>query len=265
MKKVCIIGGDTRLKSVKHSLEKQNFFVNTLGLYPDDKADISISDIIILPVPTTRDNTTVFTPLTGRIIPLSEIYDKTRDQLILCCNYNFENRRCIDYNTLDSYALLNAVPTAEGAIKIAIENTDFTLWQSNVLVIGYGRVGKILADRLKNLGANVTVSARKPKDFANLEALGFNYINTENIPSLYLGYDIIFNTVDANVLPDNVLKNLPCSLLLDLSSKGGFNMQYAKSLGLNAQSAPALPGKVAPKTAGKILSKTVSELIRFYN
>lgn len=265
MKKVCIIGGDTRLKSVKHSLEKQNFFVNTLGLYPDDKADISISDIIILPVPTTRDNTTVFTPLTGRIIPLSEIYDKTRDQLILCCNYNFENRRCIDYNTLDSYALLNAVPTAEGAIKIAIENTDFTLWQSNVLVIGYGRVGKILADRLKNLGANVTVSARKPKDFANLEALGFNYINTENIPSLYLGYDIIFNTVDANVLPDNVLKNLPCSLLLDLSSKGGFNMQYAKSLGLNAQSAPALPSKVAPKTAGKILSKTVSELIRFYN
>lgn len=265
MKKVCIIGGDTRLKSVKHSLENQNFFVSTLGLYPDDKADISISDIIILPVPTTRDNKTVFAPLTNRVIPLSEIYEKTNEQLILCCNYNFENRKCIDYNTLDSYALLNAVPTAEGAIKIAIENTDFTLWQSNILVIGYGRVGRILADRLKKLGANVTVSARKPKDFADLEALGFNYINTESIPTLYLGYDIIFNTVDAIVLPDSVLKNLPCSLLLDLSSKGGFNLEYAKSLGLNAQKAPALPGKVAPKTAGKILAKTVSDLIRFYN
>ena len=265
MKKVCIVGGDSRLKSVKHLLEKQNFFVNTLGLYPDDKGDISLSDVVILPVPTTRDGETVFTPLTNRIIPLSEIYDHTDNQLILCCNYNFQNRHCIDYNTLDSYALLNAVPTAEGAIKIAIESTDFTIWKSNILVIGYGRVGKILADRLKNLGANVTVSARKPKDFASLDALGFNYINTEAIPTLYMGYDIIFNTVDAIVLHDYTLKNLPCSLLVDLSSKGGFNLDYAKALGLNAMKAPALPGKVAPKTAGKILAQTVSELIRFYN
>lgn len=265
MKKVCIVGGDTRLKSVKHHLEKQNFFVNTLGLYPDDKGDIALSDIVILPVPTTRDGKNIFTPLTNRIIPLEEIYNKTGDQLILCCNYNFKNRNCIDYNTLDSYALLNAVPTAEGAIKIAIENTDFTIWQSNVLVIGYGRVGKILADRLKGLGANITVSARKPKDFAALEALGFNYINTEKLSELYLGYDIIFNTVDALVLPDNTLKNLPCSLLMDLSSKGGFDLEKAKLLGIKALNAPALPGKVAPKTAGRILAKTINELIRFYN
>ncbi len=265
MKKVCIIGGDNRLKSVKHRLEKENFFVNTLGLYPDDKGDIALSDIIILPVPTTRDGKNVFTPLTNKIIPLDEIYKSTQNQLILCCNYNFKNRNCIDYNTLDSYALLNAVPTAEGAIKIAIENTDYTLWKSKILVIGYGRVGKILADRLKGMGAHVTVSARKPKDFAALEALGFSYINTESLNSLYLGYDIIFNTVDANVLSDNTIKNLPSNLLLDLSSKGGFNLEYAKAVGLNAQKAPALPGKIAPKTAGKILAKTVSELIKFYN
>ncbi len=265
MKKICIIGGDSRLKSVKHHLENQNFFVDTLGLYPDDKGNIALSDIIILPVPTSRDGQTVFTPLTNRIIPLSEVYEKTRDQLILCCNYKFDSRRCIDYNTLDSYALLNAVPTAEGAIKIAIENTDFTIWKSKILIIGYGRVGKILADRLKNLHANVTVSARKPRDFALLEALGFNYINTENIKDLYLGYDIIFNTVDAQVLSDETLKNLPCNLIIDLSSKGGFNLEYAKSLGINAMIAPALPGKNAPKTAGEILAKTVIDLIRFYN
>ena len=79
MKKVCIVGGDSRLKTVKHHLEKQNFFVSTLGLYPEDKGDIALSDILILPVPTTRDGKNVFTPLTNRVIPLEDIYKKTQD------------------------------------------------------------------------------------------------------------------------------------------------------------------------------------------
>lgn len=265
MKKVCIVGGDERLKSVKHRLEKENLLVNTLGLYPEDNGDIASSDIIILPVPTSRDGINIFTPLTNRIISLEKIKKETQNQLILCCNYDFENRNYIDYNKLDSYALLNAVPTAEGAIKTAIENTDFTIWQSNILVIGYGRVGKILADRLKKLGANVTVSARKPKDFAELETLGFNYINTENIPHLYLGYSIIFNTVDAIVLPNETVRNLPCELLVDLSSSGGFDLNFAEAIGIKALKTPSLPAKTAPKTAGKILAKTLCELIRFYN
>ncbi len=264
MKKICIIGGDNRLKKVKQVLENDNFYVDTLGLYPDDNAKIELSDVLVLPVPTTKDNQTVFTPLTNRIIPLSEVAERATNQLILCCNYKFETKESIDYNTLDSYALLNAVPTAEGAIKIAIENTPYTLWKSNILIIGYGRVGKILADRLKNLGANVTVSARKPRDFALLDALGFNYINTENLSRQYLNYDIIFNTVDFKVINDEMLKNCPSNLLVDLSSKGGFDLAYAKSLGINAIKPPGLPGIVAPETAGEILAKTVKELIRFH-
>ncbi len=265
MKKICIVGGDSRLRTAKHILENQNFFVDSLGLYPEDKGNIELSDILLLPVPTTKDGKTVFAPLTDRKILLSEIAEKCNNQLILCCNYKFENKHSVDYNTLDSYALLNAVPTAEGAIKIAMENTPYTLWKSKVLVIGYGRVGKILANRLKNLGCFVTVSARNPKDFALLDALGFNYINTESLNKNYLDYNIIFNTVDFEVLNDNTLKNCPCNLIIDLSSKGGFDLNFAKALGINAIKPPGLPGIVAPETAGKILAKTVTELIYFYN
>lgn len=265
MKRICILGGDSRLIIAKNLLEKENFYVDTYGLFEGDNADIALSDVVLFPVPTTKDKKTVFAPLTNKKIYLSEVSEKLKNQLILCCNYKFENRNSIDYNTLDSYALLNAVPTAEGAIKIAIENTPYTLWKSNVLVIGYGRVGKILADRLKNLGAFVTVSARKPRDFATLDALGFNYINTEEISQKGLNYDIIFNTVDFKVIPDEML--LPCrnSLLIDLSSKGGFNLEFAKNLGINAIKPPGIPGVIAPQTAGEILAKTVTELIRFYN
>lgn len=265
MKKICIIGGDQRLRIAAKILEKQNFFVDSLGLFPQDSGNIALSDILLLPVPTTKDGETVWAPLTNKKIYLREIEEKSDGKLILCCNYKFENRKSVDYNTLDSYALLNAVPTAEGAIKIAIENTDYTLWKSKILVIGYGRVGKILADRLKNLGAFVTVSARKPRDLATLQALGFKYINTESLNKDYLDYDIIFNTVDAEVLNNNALKNCPCNLIIDLSSKGGFDKEYAKSLGINAIKPPGLPGIIAPKTAGEILAKTVTELIHFYN
>lgn len=264
MKKICIIGGDRRLKKVKQVLENENFYVDTLGLYPDDSGKIELSDVLVLPVPTTKDNETVYTPLTNRMIPLNEIEARATNQLILCCNYKFKTKQSVDYNTLDSYALLNAVPTAEGAIKIAIENTPYTIWKSDILIIGYGRVGKILADRLKNLGANVTVSARKPRDFALLDALGFNYINTEELSRQYLNYDIIFNTVDFTVITDEMLKNCPSNLLVELSSKGGFNIEYAKALGINAIKAPGLPGIIAPETAGEILAKTVKELIRFH-
>lgn len=266
MKKITIIGGDNRLKNVKESLIKSGYAVDTLGLYENDIANLSSSQAIVFPVPTTKDSITVFTPLTKRKILLEEISAKiSSEQLILSCNYNFENKKCIDYGALDSYALLNSVPTAEGAIKIAIENTPYTLWKSKVLVIGYGRVGKILADRLKALGSYVTVSARKPADFAMLDSLGFNYINTEQLNKENLDYDIIFNTVDVIVLNEDTLRKCNSDLIIDLSTKGGFNLDYANECGINAIKAPGLPGIIAPKTAAEILSNTITTVINTYN
>lgn len=262
MKKITLVGGDNRLIILKKKLEKEGFFVDTLGLAQNDDGRVETSDIIIFPVPTTKDKETVFCPLTNRKIMLSEIAKKIdNDKLILSCNYIFENKNNIDFGALDSYALLNAVPTAEGAIKIAIENTDFTLWKSKILVIGYGRVGKILADRLRSLGAFVTVSARKPKDFALITALGFDYINTNSLNLENLSYDIIFNTVDAKVIENSELQDLKCDLMIDLSTFGGFDLKEANECGINALKAPALPVKTAMKTAAEILFETVIQII----
>ena len=266
MKKVTVIGGDNRLKRVKEVLVKSGYRSDSLGLFENDSGDITTSSVIVLPVPTTKDGVTVFTPLTDGKITLKFIEENTNNnQLILCCNYFFDKRRCIDYGSLDSYALLNAVPTAEGAIKLAIENTPFTLWKSRVLVIGYGRVGKVLAERLKALGCRVTVSARKPADFAMIEAMGCDFIETGSINSKVIDYDIIFNTVDVEVISKNSLKTAECRLIIDLSSKGGLNLDFARQNGINAIKAPGLPGKTAIDTAGEILSKTVIQLINSYN
>ncbi|MBE6750366.1 MAG: hypothetical protein E7560_04305 [Ruminococcaceae bacterium] len=266
MKKITVIGGDNRLKIVKEELQKSGYNVDSIGLLEDDCGDYKGSDIIVLPVPTTKDHINIFTPLTSRKIPLSEIYENTsNEQLILSCNYFFENKKCVDYGALDSYALLNAVPTAEGAIKLAIENTNYTLWKANVLVIGYGRVGKILANRLKAFGADVTVSARKPADFGLLSALGFNYINTEHLNLKPIKYDIIFNTVDAKVIDDKSFKNCRSDLLIDLASASNLNFAAAEECKIRTIKAPGLPGKIAPKTAADILVNTIKYIINSYN
>ena len=259
MKNITVIGGDSRLKTAAEILKGYGFNVKLSGVY--GKKEAEESDVLLLPVPTTRDGTTVFSPFSKEKVFLADIARLTADRtLILACNYMFDGKNCIDYGKNDAYCLLNAIPTAEGAIKLAIENTPFTLWGSLVLVIGYGRVGKILADRLKGLGCRITVSARKSTDFALISANGYYCANTYEIGK-NPDYDIIFNTVDAEVLTDGDFKNCTAKLIVDLSSKGGFNTAAAEEYGITAIKAPGLPGKTAPQTAGEILAKTVKDII----
>ncbi len=264
MKKITVIGGDKRLKTAVKELTERGFTVNTVGLYDDENGNIADGDVLLLPVPTTKDGETVFAPFAKRKIYLSEVADKADNRLLLTCNYSFSGQNCIDYGKLDSYSLLNAVPTAEGAIKLAIENTSFTLWQSRVLIIGFGRVGKILADRLKALGAYVTVSARKPSDFALIKALGYNAVQTRTVGGSLSDYDIVFNTVDVKVIDEQAFENCSLKLIIDLSSKGGFDIDNARDSGIHALAAPGLPGLCAPLTAGKILAETVTEILSSY-
>lgn len=261
MDKITVVGGDERLRIAVAYLKNAGYCVDTLGLYPDDSGDPGTSQAVILPVPSTRDGVHVFAPLTQREIPLKQIEENLCPgcRVFACKAKVGEN--CTDYSEQDSYALLNAVPTAEGAIMLAISHTPFTLWGSRVLVIGAGRVGKVLAERLKALGCTVTCSARKESDLAFCRVFGYRTVLTGELCHRPLPYDIIFNTVDALVLEDSCFKDTQCRLLMELSTKGGFHPEAARGCGIEVIKAPGLPGKVAPETAGKILAQTLCGLL----
>ena len=240
-------------------LKKQGYTVDSLGLIENDNGKIEDSDIILLPVPTTRDGINVFCPQSDQKIPLTLIEKANKNALILSCGYTFENQNCIDYLKLDSFCLANAVPTAEGAIAEAICDTPFCLWNSSALVIGCGRIAKILADRLSALKCDLTVSARKPRDFAYLEALGIKYIHTKDVCKNAHKFDIIFNTIDVNIFDDPT--TLEDCYLYDLSTKGCIDFKLAEKRNIKAKKLPGIPGKTAPVTAGKIIAQTVNQLI----
>lgn len=256
---ILIIGGDNRMKLTKKELENYGHCVNTLGLFEKDNGDITKADVVLLPVPTTRDCENIFCPNTNKAIPLDLVKDAKENTLILSCGYEFENLNCINYLKLDDFCYLNAVPTAEGAIARAINDTPFCLWKSRVLVIGYGRVAKILVDRLNALKCNVTVSARKSRDFAHLDALGINHIHTKDVLENADKFDIIFNTIDVQLFDD--LTKLKNCYLYDLSTKGCLDFNLAQQSSINAIKLPGIPGKIAPLTAGKIIAQTVNRLI----
>lgn len=157
----------------------------------------------------------------------------------------------------------NAPPTAEGAVQIAMEELPITLHGARVLVIGYGRVGKLVAHRFAALGAKVSVAARKFSDLAWAEALGYGVEQTGALVGWLCAYDLVVNTVPARVLSEKELRDLkPGCLVMDLASKpGGVDFETAGVLGIKAIWALSLPGKVAPVTAGKVIKNTIYNIL----
>jgi len=157
----------------------------------------------------------------------------------------------------------NALPTAEGAIQLAMEHTPHTVHASRCLVIGCGRVGKVLAQRLQGLGAHVTVSARRCSDLAWIDACGWESIRTDLLAGALDRFDLIFNTVPAPVLEEAMLRELreEC-LLIDLASEpGGVDPAAAKRQNRRLLRAPGLPGKVAPMSAAAAVRDSIYHIL----
>ena len=168
-----------------------------------------------------------------------------------------------DYFAREELAVANAVPTAEGAIQIALEEMPVTLHGSRVLVIGYGRLGRALAPRLAGLGVKVSVAARKYADLAWAESFGFGTEHTGQLRPWLCGYDLVINTVPARVLGEAELAELrPDCLVIDLASKpGGVDLDAAARLGKKVVWALSLPGKVAPVTAGRAIRTAIYNIL----
>lgn len=255
--KITVFGGDMRMRVAADELASRGFAVDTLGLYPDDRADCASSDVFLLPVPASRDGRTVAAPLTDKIIPLSYIEETAGDRLVLSSVWKPNVKNFIDYYSDDAYAVKNAVPTAEGAIRLALELTDFTLSGSRVLVTGYGRCGRVLCSRLYGLHCVLSAAARRPEVLAQIEADGITPLKISDLPGRLGEFDVIFNTVDAPWL-EGLDTN---AVVIDLATKGCVETAPG---GFVYKRAPGLPGKTAPRTAGIILADTVQRLIKDY-
>jgi dipicolinate synthase subunit A len=163
----------------------------------------------------------------------------------------------------DDIAIYNSIPTMEGALMMAIQNTDITVHGSRTVVLGLGRVGMSLARAFHALGAKVYVGARESSHLARIYEMGLVPFHLQDFKNQVKDCDLVLNTIPAQVITAQIIARMPShALIIDLASApGGTDFRFAKKRGIKAIMAPGLPGIVAPRTAGQIMANVVTELI----
>lgn len=280
---ISIIGGDSRIVELIKLLAKDKNEICLFGFgqcaeLKEFKQASNLDEalqkakIVISSIPLSKNGKNINTPFTEKTILIEDFFEKAKNKIIITGNItdeikgqikNENNNEIIDVLKYEELTVMNVIPTSEGAIQIAMEKSNITLHDSNCLVLGFGRIGKILSKMLSGLGAKVYCEARKQQDLAWITAYGYNAIDLENLKQRLNEFDFIFNTIPCLILDKENLQHIKKDcVLIDLASKpGGIDFDEANRLGLQTNWALALPGKVAPKTSAKYIYDIVKQII----
>lgn len=289
---ITIIGGDYRHFLLYKHFASQGFSVSGVALqnnlpgtkntnddihvenlYPDTA--LLPSEVWITGIPFTKDHLHIYSENPNYYISLEYFFHHLKQhppkmliggqfpkEVIEFCRE--EQIPCHDLLKCNSIATRNAIPTAEGAIYYAMEASSSVLHNSNCLVLGFGKCGKILATKLNGLSCNVTVSARKEESLAEAEAYGYDTLPLEQLTEKLGAFSFIFNTIPICILDKKKLSFLSKdTVIIDIASMpGGVDFEGAKQLGITTRHCLGIPGKMAPKTAAEILAKQIVTLLK---
>lgn len=279
---VLIAGGDYRQTYIAGYFIKYFDKIYTIGFnqtlsfdkvtFLEDITELNDSiDVLVLPPVTTNDGKTVNTPFYNKNLYINDVLKHLAPNALIfggniseslfkeLCENNYT---VTDYFKNEKLILANTIPTAEGALQIALEETPYVLRNAKTAVLGFGRVGRETAKLFKSVGAEVLVFDRKESKRNAAEKIGLDAYDF-GADELYSS-SIIINTVPALVVSKEVLKKISANtLIIDLASKpGGVDLKYARIKGMNVIWALSLPGKVAPVTSGEIIAKTIISCIK---
>ena len=256
-----VIGGDERMKYLAQSIAADGYPVCVCGLEKlgtcrgaaecDLPQLAAKSSVILLPLPATKDGLFLNAPYAENEIRLDDDFARLFMHKTVCggmlqrltaSSSLWREIEPEDYYRREELAVGNAIPTAEGAVGIAIREYPGTINGAKCLITGFGRIGKNLAIILQ------------------MRAFGVQPLTYREISRRF---DLIFNTVPAKVLTSPVLmQQTRDTLIIELASApGGTDLKRAEELHLHVIDAPSLPGRVAPKTAAEYIKEAVYNIL----
>ncbi len=272
--RIAVIGGDKRMLfaareflSEGHEVCVAGFdsLLSVCGIRSIDVFQAALwAEIIVLPVRPLRGEY-LNAPFTDEQIKLGLLLNKAGRKPLFCgCADQvapYTAARVFDYASREDFTYRNALLTAEGALSLILNDYEGSVYNSRILVTGYGRIGKLLSEMLRSMGAVVTVAARRLSDRSLIQLRGMTAAKYTEID--YSLYPIIINTVPAPVISVDAVDHMREDVfLVDLASMpGGVDCIRARERGLTCIHALSLPGKTAPLAAGRIIKDTILTIL----
>lgn len=276
--KIAVVGGDQRQGVIADLLAKDGFECAAFALDGIDIGDavrgtdllgvLNEASAVILPLPVSRDGAKLNAPCAEYPPTLSDIEVLSDKKALILGGMireeDFPTHKVRDYYSREDLVLYNTLPTAEGAVAIAMNELPTTVHGTKTLITGFGRVGKALGFLLRGFGADVTVATRNTTEIAVCEIMQFKTVSYEKMPDLLPDFGLIFNTVPQIIFTASLLGRIGNHVpVIDLATHpGGVDAAAAKAMGKRLIWALSLPGKVAPVTAGEYIKKALCAILK---
>jgi dipicolinate synthase subunit A len=271
--RIAVVGGDEREREIARLAATTGATVRTFGFPWPDRAiaavdhAVSAADaltdarVALFPIPGLGGDGRLFAPacedpivpgrdLLSRMAPAAHIVLGTPDERLERAAAEL-GITLHEYETDRELMLLRGPAICEGAMQLAIANTDVTIHGSTVAVVGQGTIGTLLTGTLLALGARVHVFARNAEQRASAYAVGAEAHPLDELEAVAPSLAMVFSTVPAPVVDAGMLERVPApALVMDLAAPpGGVDLDAAKRLGHRAVWARGM-GRRAPVTVG---------------
>jgi len=269
-RKAVVLGGDARETETLRLLKKHGAVIEAYGCPPGAEAVLGRpqaasleqalqgANLIILPIPLPALDGKLYAPESPQPIYLDNETLKPAASAILITGVATPAVKTAavelglhlhEYERDEELMMLRAPAIAEAAVCVAIQNSLVTIHQSNVLIVGFGRIGSVLGNLLAAMHAHCYTATPLPIERARAYQAGFNVHGLNELPQLIGEMAIVFSTVPTTVVTRDVLARVaPDAVVIDMAAPpGGVDHAAAKELGVKCIWARGL-GRFAPRT-----------------
>jgi dipicolinate synthase subunit A len=278
-----VLGGDARELRIAERLVQRGHEVRVFGLdrlpdppvalSPSSHAAVAGASWLICPAPG-LDGDTLYAPFSSEPVRLDEdllaASDVTSGGLVLGrlsagVRALQERMGFRVFETKDErhLAVANATSVSEGLLRLLIEQTDRTLREHRIAVIGFGATGGAIVDSLVGARCEPVVVARDLVALERARQLGGVPVPYDERVDAMASADIVINTVPhTSAIPPEAFARLGSALVVDIASPpGGVDHQAAQDAGVRLVWARGL-GSRAPRSSGDIRFRYIEQVLR---